>query len=215
MVPDRGYNEAYISFIFTHPEWRGAGIATFMLYHLIQVSHFLSGSDTCSLVVLMSANLLFYKVWKNPTSVFYVSVFYMSVFIWVCFMWVCFMWVCLYECVLCDCVHVSVLYVSFHNHRHYFFFNVGPPPHFLCVLTQLCWHLRFYKCGCVVRIIFSFCFRADLQTVISCPTLILPYLHVTGILSMCVSREYILWSSLFGQMSLLVSCRINVPVSVL
>ncbi|KAH9490610.1 Cysteine-rich protein 2-binding protein [Bulinus truncatus] len=30
MVPDRGYNEAYISFIFTHPEWRGAGIATFM-----------------------------------------------------------------------------------------------------------------------------------------------------------------------------------------
>ena len=29
--------EAYISFFFTHPDWRRAGIATFMLYHLIQV----------------------------------------------------------------------------------------------------------------------------------------------------------------------------------
>ena len=37
MVPDVMYNEAYISFVFTHPEWRRAGIATFMLYHLIQV----------------------------------------------------------------------------------------------------------------------------------------------------------------------------------
>ncbi|KAJ8305911.1 hypothetical protein KUTeg_016456 [Tegillarca granosa] len=37
MVPDVKYNEAYISFIFTHPEWRRAGIAKFMLYHLIQV----------------------------------------------------------------------------------------------------------------------------------------------------------------------------------
>ncbi|XP_041356685.1 cysteine-rich protein 2-binding protein-like [Gigantopelta aegis] len=36
MVPDVKYNEAYISFIFTHPEWRRAGIAKFMLYHLIQ-----------------------------------------------------------------------------------------------------------------------------------------------------------------------------------
>ncbi|XP_076309064.1 ada2a-containing complex component 2 isoform X2 [Tachypleus tridentatus] len=36
MVPDVSYNEAYISFIFTHPEWRRAGIAKFMLYHLIQ-----------------------------------------------------------------------------------------------------------------------------------------------------------------------------------
>ena len=40
MVPDVKYNEAYISFIFTHPEWRGAGIAKFMLYHLIQVNVF-------------------------------------------------------------------------------------------------------------------------------------------------------------------------------
>lgn len=38
MVPDVKFNEAYISFIFTHPEWRRAGIAKSMLYHLIQVS---------------------------------------------------------------------------------------------------------------------------------------------------------------------------------
>ncbi|CAG2068349.1 unnamed protein product [Timema podura] len=37
MVPDVGYNEAYISFLLTRPQWRRAGIATFMLYHLIQV----------------------------------------------------------------------------------------------------------------------------------------------------------------------------------
>ncbi|KAK3604494.1 hypothetical protein CHS0354_001174 [Potamilus streckersoni] len=36
MVPDVKYNEAYISFIFSHPEWRRAGLATFMVYHLIQ-----------------------------------------------------------------------------------------------------------------------------------------------------------------------------------
>ncbi|XP_071440011.1 cysteine-rich protein 2-binding protein [Hetaerina americana] len=36
MVPDVQHNEAYISFLFTRPEWRRAGIATFMLYHLIQ-----------------------------------------------------------------------------------------------------------------------------------------------------------------------------------
>ena len=39
MVPDVKFNEAYISFIFTHPEWRRAGIAKFMLYHLIQVQY--------------------------------------------------------------------------------------------------------------------------------------------------------------------------------
>ncbi|XP_053315746.1 cysteine-rich protein 2-binding protein isoform X1 [Spea bombifrons] len=36
MVPDVKYNEAYISFLFVHPEWRRSGIATFMIYHLIQ-----------------------------------------------------------------------------------------------------------------------------------------------------------------------------------
>ena len=38
LVPDVGYNEAYISFILTRPEWRNAKIASFMLYHLLQVS---------------------------------------------------------------------------------------------------------------------------------------------------------------------------------
>ena len=38
MVPDVKYNEAYISFLLVHPEWRRAGIATFMIYHLIQTS---------------------------------------------------------------------------------------------------------------------------------------------------------------------------------
>lgn len=28
--------EAYVTYIAVHPEWRGAGIATFMMYHLIQ-----------------------------------------------------------------------------------------------------------------------------------------------------------------------------------
>ena len=37
MVPDIKFNEAYISFLFVHPEWRDAGIGTFMVYHLIQV----------------------------------------------------------------------------------------------------------------------------------------------------------------------------------
>uniref|UniRef100_A0A3P8T9Z3 Lysine acetyltransferase 14 n=1 Tax=Amphiprion percula TaxID=161767 RepID=A0A3P8T9Z3_AMPPE len=36
MVPDVKYNEAYISFLLVHPEWRRAGIGTFMIYHLIQ-----------------------------------------------------------------------------------------------------------------------------------------------------------------------------------
>uniref|UniRef100_A0A3B5LTR0 Cysteine-rich protein 2-binding protein n=1 Tax=Xiphophorus couchianus TaxID=32473 RepID=A0A3B5LTR0_9TELE len=36
MVPDVKYSEAYISFLLVHPEWRRAGIGTFMIYHLIQ-----------------------------------------------------------------------------------------------------------------------------------------------------------------------------------
>ncbi|RVE54519.1 hypothetical protein evm_001004 [Chilo suppressalis] len=42
LVPDAGSNEAYISFVLTRPEWRRAGIATFMLYHLLQTC---SGKD--------------------------------------------------------------------------------------------------------------------------------------------------------------------------
>ncbi|KAM3960927.1 ada2a-containing complex component 2 [Aphomia sociella] len=42
LVPDVGYNEAYISFVLTRPEWRNAKIASFMLYHLLQTC---SGKD--------------------------------------------------------------------------------------------------------------------------------------------------------------------------
>jgi GNAT superfamily N-acetyltransferase len=45
LVPDVSHSEAYISFIFTHPEWRRAGIAKFMLYHLCQVPIFILGTD--------------------------------------------------------------------------------------------------------------------------------------------------------------------------
>lgn len=45
MVPDVKYNEAYISFLLVHPEWRRAGIGTFMIYHLIQVGGGGRGSD--------------------------------------------------------------------------------------------------------------------------------------------------------------------------
>ncbi|XP_059140207.1 cysteine-rich protein 2-binding protein-like [Physella acuta] len=58
MVPDRGYNEAYISFIFTHPEWRGAGIATFMLYHLIQTC---MGKDVLLHVSATNTAMLLYQ----------------------------------------------------------------------------------------------------------------------------------------------------------
>lgn len=37
LVPDVSLNEAYISFVFTRPEWRKCGIASFMIYHLTQV----------------------------------------------------------------------------------------------------------------------------------------------------------------------------------
>ncbi|XP_043912860.1 cysteine-rich protein 2-binding protein isoform X2 [Protopterus annectens] len=36
MVPDVKYSEAYISFLFVHPEWRKSGIGNFVIYHLIQ-----------------------------------------------------------------------------------------------------------------------------------------------------------------------------------
>ncbi|KAK6990648.1 cysteine-rich protein 2-binding protein [Biomphalaria glabrata] len=58
MVPDRGYNEAYISFIFTHPEWRGAGIAKFMLYHLIQTC---MGKDVLLHVSVTNPAMLLYQ----------------------------------------------------------------------------------------------------------------------------------------------------------
>lgn len=58
MVPDVKYNEAYISFVFTHPEWRSAGIATFMLYHLIQTC---MGKDVTLHVSATNPALLLYQ----------------------------------------------------------------------------------------------------------------------------------------------------------
>ena len=64
MVPDVKYNEAYISFIFTHPEWRGAGIAQFMLYHLIQTC---MGKDvTLHVAATNTAMLLYQKFGFKP-----------------------------------------------------------------------------------------------------------------------------------------------------
>ena len=58
MVPDVKCNEAYISFLFTHPEWRGAGIATFMVYHLIQTC---MGKDVTLHVSASNSAMLLYQ----------------------------------------------------------------------------------------------------------------------------------------------------------
>ncbi|XP_014662373.1 PREDICTED: cysteine-rich protein 2-binding protein-like [Priapulus caudatus] len=58
MTPDVKYNEAYISFLFTHPEWRNAGIATFMIYHLIQTC---LGKDVTLHVSITNPSLLLYQ----------------------------------------------------------------------------------------------------------------------------------------------------------
>ncbi|XP_071494380.1 cysteine-rich protein 2-binding protein-like [Diadema antillarum] len=58
MVPDVKYNEAYISFLFVHPEWRGAGIGTFMVYHLIQTC---MGKDVTLHVSASNPAMLLYQ----------------------------------------------------------------------------------------------------------------------------------------------------------
>ncbi|XP_033108160.1 cysteine-rich protein 2-binding protein-like [Anneissia japonica] len=58
MVPDVKYNEAYISFLFVHPEWRGAGIGTFMVYHLIQTC---MGKDVTLHVSATNSAMLLYQ----------------------------------------------------------------------------------------------------------------------------------------------------------
>ncbi|KAI4785511.1 hypothetical protein KUCAC02_037718, partial [Chaenocephalus aceratus] len=58
MVPDVKYNEAYISFLLVHPEWRRAGIATFMIYHLIQTC---MGKDVTLHVSASNAAMLLYQ----------------------------------------------------------------------------------------------------------------------------------------------------------
>eukprot|EP00062_Callorhinchus_milii_P009713 gi/632953814/ref/XP_007892627.1/ PREDICTED: cysteine-rich protein 2-binding protein [Callorhinchus milii] len=58
MVPDVKYNEAYISFLLVHPEWRRAGIATFMIYHLIQTC---MGKDVTLHVSASNTAMLLYQ----------------------------------------------------------------------------------------------------------------------------------------------------------
>ncbi|KAL4236250.1 Cysteine-rich protein 2-binding protein [Mactra antiquata] len=64
MVPDVKHNEAYISFIFVHPEWRRSNMATFMLYHLIQTC---MGKDvTLHCSATNTAMLLYQKFGFKP-----------------------------------------------------------------------------------------------------------------------------------------------------
>ncbi|XP_069811051.1 cysteine-rich protein 2-binding protein isoform X2 [Dendropsophus ebraccatus] len=65
MVPDAKYNEAYISFLFVHPEWRRAGIATFMIYHLIQTC---MGKDVTLHVSANNPAMLLYQKFGFKTE---------------------------------------------------------------------------------------------------------------------------------------------------
>ncbi|XP_061737117.1 cysteine-rich protein 2-binding protein isoform X1 [Nerophis ophidion] len=58
MVPDVKYNQAYISFLLVHPEWRRAGIGTFIIYHLIQTC---MGKDVTLHVSASNAAMLLYQ----------------------------------------------------------------------------------------------------------------------------------------------------------
>ncbi|XP_051551111.1 cysteine-rich protein 2-binding protein-like isoform X2 [Myxocyprinus asiaticus] len=65
MVPDVKYNEAYISFLLVHPEWRRAGIATFMIYHLIQTC---MGKDVTLHVSASNPAMLIYQKFGFKTE---------------------------------------------------------------------------------------------------------------------------------------------------
>ncbi|XP_056442670.1 cysteine-rich protein 2-binding protein [Gadus chalcogrammus] len=65
MVPDVKYNEAYISFLLVHPDWRRAGIATFMIYHLIQTC---MGKDVTLHVSASNAAMLLYQKFGFKTE---------------------------------------------------------------------------------------------------------------------------------------------------
>ncbi|XP_073484266.1 cysteine-rich protein 2-binding protein isoform X2 [Aquarana catesbeiana] len=65
MVPDVKYNEAYISFLFVHPEWRRSGIATFMIYHLIQTC---MGKDVTLHVSANNPAMLLYQKFGFKTE---------------------------------------------------------------------------------------------------------------------------------------------------
>lgn len=58
MVPDVNYNEAYISFVLVHPEWRRGGIGAYMIYHLIQTC---MGKDVTLHVSVTNPAMLMYQ----------------------------------------------------------------------------------------------------------------------------------------------------------
>ncbi|KAK3874769.1 hypothetical protein Pcinc_020331 [Petrolisthes cinctipes] len=58
LVPDTGFNEAYLSYLLVHPEWRRAGMATFILYHLIQTC---AGKDITLHVSATNPALILYQ----------------------------------------------------------------------------------------------------------------------------------------------------------
>ena len=58
MVPDVKFNEAYISFILVHPDWQRCGIATSMIYHLIQTC---MGKDITLHVSPSNPSMLLYQ----------------------------------------------------------------------------------------------------------------------------------------------------------
>lgn len=64
MVPDVKYNEAYISFVLVHPEWRRGGIGTYMIYHLIQTC--LGKDVTLHVSVTNPAMLMYQKFGFKP-----------------------------------------------------------------------------------------------------------------------------------------------------
>jgi len=65
MTPD-----AYINYIAVHPEWRNAGIATFMLYHLIQTC---VGKDVTLHVSANNPALLLYQKFKFKSEEYIVN----------------------------------------------------------------------------------------------------------------------------------------------
>ena len=58
MTPDVKVNEAYISFLVVHPDFRGAGIGKMMLYHLIQTC---MGKDVTLHVSIDNPAMLLYQ----------------------------------------------------------------------------------------------------------------------------------------------------------